>query len=141
MLSVIISAQAYTLPKSRNELVTLEAAFKALGDTTRLRIAHLLDGGEVCVCHVHEALGLSQPKVSRHLAYLRRAGLVTTRRDGRWVYYSLSPAGMSPLVQRILAATAETLHEVGPCSVDRRRLVSRCDPQPARPARAKMSDR
>jgi ArsR family transcriptional regulator, arsenate/arsenite/antimonite-responsive transcriptional repressor len=129
---MLIFAWAYTLSRPRNELVGLEAAFKALGDTTRLRIAHLLDGGEVCVCHVHEALGLSQPKVSRHLAYLRRAGLVTTRREGRWIYYRLSPAGMSPLVQRILDATAETLHEIAPCAIDRRRLVARCEPAPAR---------
>jgi len=128
---MLIFAWAYTLSPPRNELVGLETAFKALGDTTRLRIAHLLDGGEVCVCHVHEALGLSQPKVSRHLAYLRRAGLVTTRRAGRWIYYRLSPAGMSPLVQRILDATAETLHEIAPCTIDRRRLA-RCEPGPAR---------
>jgi ArsR family transcriptional regulator len=122
-----IFAKAYTLSTRRNDLITLEAAFKALGDSTRLRIAHLLDGTEVCVCHVHEALGLSQPKVSRHLAYLRRAGFVTTRREGRWIYYKLSAAATSPLVQRILAATAETLHEIAPCAIDRRRLTSRCD--------------
>jgi ArsR family transcriptional regulator, arsenate/arsenite/antimonite-responsive transcriptional repressor len=133
-----IFAKAYTLSTRRNDLITLEAAFKALGDSTRLRIAHLLDGTEVCVCHVHEALGLSQPKVSRHLAYLRRAGFVTTRREGRWIYYKLSPAATSPLVQRILAATAETLHEVSPCTIDRRRLATRCDPAPTRqPVRKK----
>ena len=127
-----IFAKAYTLATRRNDLITLEAAFKALGDTTRLRIAHLLDGSEVCVCHVHEALGLSQPKVSRHLAYLRRAGFVTTRREGRWVYYKLSAAATSPLVQRILAATAETLHDIVPCTMDRRRLATRCELAPSR---------
>jgi ArsR family transcriptional regulator len=127
-----IFAKAYTLSTRRSDLITLEAAFKALGDTTRLRIAHLLEGSEVCVCHVHEALGLSQPKVSRHLAYLRRAGFVTTRREGRWVYYKLSAAATSPLVQRILAATAETLHEIAPCTIDRRRLAARCDLVPVR---------
>jgi ArsR family transcriptional regulator, arsenate/arsenite/antimonite-responsive transcriptional repressor len=122
-----IFGRTETLSQRRNDLLSLESAFKALGDTTRLRIAHLLDRGEVCVCHVHEALGLSQPKVSRHLAYLRRAGLVRTRRSGRWIYYRLSPAGMSPLVQRILDATAETLHELAPCAIDRRRLAARCE--------------
>ena len=115
----------------RTELMTLEQAFKALGDTTRLRIAHLLDGRrEVCVCHVHEALGLSQPKVSRHLAQLRRAGLVDTRRQGKWIYYSLSAAGMSPLVQRILAATTESLSGTSSCAADRRRLdaATACEP-------------
>jgi ArsR family transcriptional regulator, arsenate/arsenite/antimonite-responsive transcriptional repressor len=65
--------------------------FKALGDETRLRIVALLSHGELCVCHLEEALGLSQPKVSRHLATLRAAGVVEDRRDGTWVYYRLLP--------------------------------------------------
>ena len=68
----------------------LEAVFKALGDATRLRILGLLLAGEICVCHIHESLKISQPKTSRHLAYLRRAGLVETRRDGLWVHYRLA---------------------------------------------------
>jgi ArsR family transcriptional regulator len=64
--------------------------FKALGDETRLRIVALLSHGELCVCHLQEALGLSQPRVSRHLAVLRGAGVVEDRRDRRWVYYRLA---------------------------------------------------
>jgi len=63
--------------------------FKALGDETRLRIVALLSHGELCVCHLEEALGLSQPNVSRHLGILRAAGLVEDRREGNWVYYQL----------------------------------------------------
>ena len=63
--------------------------FKALGDETRLRIVALLSHGELCVCHLEEALRVSQPKVSRHLAILRAAGIVEDRRDGSWVYYRL----------------------------------------------------
>jgi ArsR family transcriptional regulator, arsenate/arsenite/antimonite-responsive transcriptional repressor len=63
--------------------------FKALGDETRLRIVALLSHGELCVCHLEQALGLSQPNVSRHLAVLRGAGVVDDRRDGNWVYYRL----------------------------------------------------
>ena len=63
--------------------------FKALADETRLRIVALLSHGELCVCHLEEALKLSQPKVSRHLATLRAAGVVEDRRDGSWVYYGL----------------------------------------------------
>jgi ArsR family transcriptional regulator, arsenate/arsenite/antimonite-responsive transcriptional repressor len=63
--------------------------FKALGDETRLRIVALLSHGELCVCHLEEALQLSQPKVSRHLATLRSAGVVDHRRDGTWVHYRL----------------------------------------------------
>ena len=69
--------------------------FKALGDETRLRIVALLAHGELCVCHFQEALALSQPRVSRHLAVLRAAGVVEARRDKKWVYYRLArqPAG------------------------------------------------
>jgi ArsR family transcriptional regulator, arsenate/arsenite/antimonite-responsive transcriptional repressor len=63
--------------------------FKALGDETRLRIVALLSHGELCVCHLQEALGLSQPAVSRHLGVLRAAGVVADRRGGKWVYYRL----------------------------------------------------
>jgi ArsR family transcriptional regulator len=65
--------------------------FKALGDETRLRIVALLSHGELCVCHLETALALSQPKVSRHLAILRAAGVVADRRDRSWVYYRLLP--------------------------------------------------
>jgi ArsR family transcriptional regulator len=71
-------------------LVHIEGLFKALADTTRLRILALLVGGEVCVCEIHGALKLPQPTVSRHLAYLRRSGLVVTRREGLWVHYRLA---------------------------------------------------
>jgi ArsR family transcriptional regulator len=64
--------------------------FKALGDETRLRIVALLSHGELCVCHLEEALGLSQPKVSRHLGILRMTGVVQHRRAGSWVYYALA---------------------------------------------------
>src|SRR5688500_19695977 len=64
--------------------------FKALGDETRLRIVALLSHGELCVCHLESALDLSQPNASRHLAILRAAGVVETRRDGSWVYYRLA---------------------------------------------------
>ena len=64
--------------------------FKALADETRLRILNLVAHQELCVCHLVEALGLGQSKVSRHLAHLRNAGLVNDRREGLWMYYSLA---------------------------------------------------
>lgn len=67
--------------------------FKALSDETRLRIYLLLGGGELCVCHIQATLGTTQTKVSRHLAVLRNAGLVTARRDGLWIYYRRSEPG------------------------------------------------
>jgi len=74
------------------DLEALDQVFKALADPTRIRILGLLAAGEICVCHIHESLRLPQPLVSRHLAYLRRAGLVDTRKEGLWVYYRLASA-------------------------------------------------
>ena len=87
------------------DLVTL---FQALGDKTRLRLLNLMAAGEVCVCFFVEVLGESQPKISRHLAYLRRAGLVSARRDGKWIHYSLIalPNGEAA---KVLGTTLETL--------------------------------
>jgi len=80
----------------RSGTVTLDVSpvsrlFKALADEDRVRIVALLTHGELCVCHLETALGQSQPSVSRHLAVLRAAGLVESRRDGNWVYYRLVP--------------------------------------------------
>ena len=71
------------------QLIEMEGLFKALADATRLRILGLLLAGEVCVCDIHESLKIPQSKASRHLAYLRRAGLVETRREGLWIHYRL----------------------------------------------------
>jgi ArsR family transcriptional regulator, arsenate/arsenite/antimonite-responsive transcriptional repressor len=68
----------------------LDILFKALADNTRLRLIHLLGDDELCVCSCVEVLRTNQPKISRHLAYLRRAGLVAARRDGKWTHYRLT---------------------------------------------------
>ena len=68
----------------------LELIFKALADNTRLRLIHLLGDDELCVCSCVAVLRTNQPKISRHLAYLRRAGLVAARRDGKWTHYRLT---------------------------------------------------
>lgn len=70
-------------------VLEMETMFMALADRTRLRLLNLMAGGEVCVNYFTEAIGESQPKVSRHLAYLRNARLVDTRRHGKWIYYSI----------------------------------------------------
>ena len=64
--------------------------FRALGDPTRVRIVALLSHGELCVCHVQDALGLTQPNASRQLAILKNAGIVESRREGTWTYYKLA---------------------------------------------------
>jgi ArsR family transcriptional regulator len=87
-------------PKS----VDLPRLFAALADRTRLRLLNLMNGREVCVCYFVEILKQSQPKVSRHLAYLRRAGIVRTRREGKWMHYSIErPA--DPAAAAILNTT------------------------------------
>lgn len=68
---------------------SIEELFKALADRTRLRLINLMGDDEVCVCFFVEVLKLNQPKISRHLAYLRRAGVVASRRDGKWMHYRI----------------------------------------------------
>jgi len=69
--------------------------FKACSDPTRLRILHMLRGGELCVCDIVAVLDVPQPKVSRHLAALKKAELVTARKEGLWIHYSLKKASHS----------------------------------------------
>ena len=68
----------------------MELLFKALADRTRLRLLNLMGAGEVCVCFFVEVLGMNQPKISQHLAYLRRAGVVAARREGKWMHYRIA---------------------------------------------------
>jgi ArsR family transcriptional regulator len=67
----------------------LARMFAALADPTRLRLLNLMDGQEICVCYFVEILKQSQPKISRHLAYLRKAGIVSARREGKWMHYKI----------------------------------------------------
>ena len=97
----------------------LESLFKALADKTRLRILALLGNNEVCVCHIHDSLGLPQPTVSRHLAYLRRAGLVDARRDGVWMHYRVARS-LNPSVQSVLKAALDAVTKVPASAQDRK---------------------
>ena len=99
----------------------LETLFKALADSTRLRILGLLLTGEVCVCHIHDSLRITQPKASRHLAYLRRAGLVDSRRQGLWIYYRLSDSS-DPIVRTIRQAVTHVMGHVDAIHKDADRL-------------------
>lgn len=83
----------------------MELLFKALADRTRLRLLNLMCAGEVCVCFFVETLGASQPKISRHLAYLRRAGVVAARREGKWMHYRIA----TPEDARAASVFAEVL--------------------------------
>ena len=88
----------------------LALLFAALADRTRLRLLNLMDGKEVCVCYFVEILGQSQPKISRHLAYLRRAGIVAARREGKWMHYRIvapKHAGAARILSEILSVISE----------------------------------
>src|SRR5213593_2124309 len=113
-------------------LIEMDRVFKALGDVTRLRILGLLLTGEVCVCDIHESLRIPQPKASRHLAYLRRSGLVETRRDGLWIHYRLGKL-VDPVMAAIVDAVRHGLTHVDTVHRDAERLQKRtgcCVPTP-----------
>ena len=73
-----------------DERFDMELFFRALADRTRLRLINLMSQGEICVCFFVEVIKTNQPKISRHLAYLRRAGIVDARRDGKWMHYQIT---------------------------------------------------
>jgi ArsR family transcriptional regulator len=115
-----------------SQLPDMERLFKGLADATRLRILGLLLTGEVCVCHIHESLKIPQPKASRHLAYLRRSGLVETRREGLWIHYRLAKLP-DPILGAIGDAVRHALSHLDIVHRDAERLHKRtgcCVPAP-----------
>jgi ArsR family transcriptional regulator len=114
------------------QLTDMETLFKALADATRLRILGLLLAGEVCVCDIHESLKIPQSRASRHLAYLRRSGLVDTRREGLWIHYRLGHLA-DPVLAAIVDAVKHALGHVETVRRDGQRLERRtgcCVPAP-----------
>ena len=114
------------------QLGEMESLFKALADATRLRILGLLLAGEVCVCDIHESLKIPQSRASRHLAYLRRAGLVETRREGLWVHYRMGKLA-DPVLAAIGDAVRHALTHIDTVHRDGERLKKRtgcCMPAP-----------
>jgi len=108
-------------------VLALENTYKALADSTRLRILALLVEGEVCVCEIHDTLRLPQPTASRHLAYLRRAGLVKARRQGTWMHYRM--ADLHPVISGIVQAAGHAMsHAIG-IDRDRQRFQKRAGKQ------------
>ena len=99
--------------------------FRALADQTRLRLVNLMGDDEVCVCFLVEALGMSQPKISRHLAYLRRGGIVTARRQGKWMHYRLM-GPEDPDLAAVLTAVRRGLEKNLEMHSDRLRLTRLC---------------
>ena len=99
--------------------------FAALSDQTRLRLLNLMNGREVCVCYLVEILGQGQPKISRHLAYLRKAGVVEARREGKWMHYRIvSPKHEG--ASKLLSDTLGVLREQKAMQADLARLERAC---------------
>jgi ArsR family transcriptional regulator len=103
----------------------MELLFRALADRTRLRLLNLMSGQEVCVCYFIEILGLPQSTISRHLAYMRRVGLVQARREGKWMHYSLAMT-KQPTVQAILREVLNSFHSDREMERDRAKLTRAC---------------
>ena len=103
------------------DLEALTSVYAALADPTRLRILSLLRDGEICVCHIHASLDVPQPTASRHLAYLRKAGLVEARREGVWMHYRLA-AITNAVVASVVSAAMHALTHAAIHGKDERRL-------------------
>jgi ArsR family transcriptional regulator len=107
----------------------VDVMFRAFSDRTRLRLLHLLRAGETCVCDLVSVLAVPQPKVSRHLAYLRKAGLVEGRKEGLWMYYKLTPA-KNRFHEKLLECLATCYADVPELADDARKLAGgRCSPK------------
>ena len=105
--------------------IPLDQLFRALADSTRLRLIHLMSEQEICVCYFIEVIGAPQPKISRHLAYLRRTGLVAARREGKWMHYRLTVPG-DLHAAAILKTTLEALKKNPDMQRDCERLNRAC---------------
>ncbi len=111
--------------RTKQKAFSIERFFLALGDNTRLRLLNLIGDREVCVCYFVEILDQPQSKISRHLAYLRKAGIVTARREGKWMHYRIV---MPPHIgaTRVLQQTLSWLREERAMQADRARLTKAC---------------
>ncbi|MDQ3364729.1 MAG: metalloregulator ArsR/SmtB family transcription factor [Myxococcota bacterium] len=117
------------LPSASNleDVRPLTRVFRALGDEMRVRIVALLVHGELCVCHLEQGLGLSQPNASRQLGILKAAGIVDSRREGTWVYYRLTEQEHAA-VERVLDVLAKTFGAARALRADHARLRRSCGP-------------
>jgi ArsR family transcriptional regulator, arsenate/arsenite/antimonite-responsive transcriptional repressor len=111
--------------KNKEKAFDRELFFRALADGTRLRIINLIGDQEVCVCFFVEILKTNQPKISRHLAYLRRAGIVAARREGVWMHYRVAKPQDENAAQ-VLSAVREWLAKDTSMQQDRLRLQKIC---------------
>ena len=110
---------------NRDKHFDLELLFRALADRTRLRLLNLMGEEEICVCFFVEGLKTNQPKISRHLAYLRRAGVVAARREGKWMHYRVVEPP-DEHAARIFREVRAWLRQDPEMQRDRTRLIKIC---------------
>jgi len=113
------------MAKKSSRPVPLGMLFRALADPTRLRLIHLMSDQEICVCYFIDVIDAPQSKISRHLAYLRRAGIVGARREGKWMHYRLIMPE-DPHAASILKSTIEVLKQDKEMQKDCERLNRAC---------------
>ena len=110
---------------SKKKAFDMELFFAALADRTRLRLLNLMSDDEVCVCFFAEVIGTNQPKISRHLAYLRKAGLVSVRRDWKWAHYRITTPE-NERAAKVLREILEWLKEDEEMQRDRQQMMKVC---------------
>lgn len=110
---------------SKQEAFDTELFFSALADKTRLRLLNLIGDDEVCVCFFVEVIGTNQPKISRHLAYLRRAGLVEMRKDWKWSHYRITPPE-NEYAAEVFAKVREWIKNDPEMQTERLEMVKMC---------------
>ena len=124
---MFISVKPYIIVvvAGKNKPLPIDLLFRAMADRTRLRLLNLIADNEICVCYFVDILRMSQPKISRHLAYLRRAGLVAARRQGRWMHYRLVEPRDS-VSSAILKETLTHLRQIPDLRADLAKLETSC---------------
>jgi ArsR family transcriptional regulator len=115
----------YIISMAARQTFSMERFFQALGDNTRLRLLNLMRDQEICVCYFVEILDQLQPKISRHLAYLRSAGMVASRREGKWMHYRIVMPP-HPGAAQVLRQTLDWLKENKAMQADRALLSKAC---------------
>jgi ArsR family transcriptional regulator len=110
---------------TKGEIFDVELFFSALADRTRLRLINLMGDDEVCVCFFAEVIDTNQPKISRHLAYLKRAGLVSVRRDWKWAHYRVTPPA-NEHAAKVFRDVQEMLKNDPEMQADRKSMLNMC---------------
>lgn len=130
IVSTVVCVNTYliilkVIPMARKNEFDIELFFSALADKTRLRLLNLIGEEEVCVCFFVEVIGTNQPKISRHLAYLKRAGLVSMRKDWKWSHYRITPPE-NKYAAEVFAKVREWIENDPAMQAERHQMFNMC---------------